>query len=686
MSAGNPEFVADLQRRIEPYCCPIRPHEQLTAERERLKDRLRDQRRKCHRLIAKMNSIEASLAWKVALRLSRLKKYVAPDHSMRLSCLRLALRGLRLWRREGTIAFTRRVIAAFLRPFGWKRMGTTASPPSSSGQDSATPVQPSFPKRRRKSPDRTWGANVPSERKFRVVFIGAPMREFQSMRYRAQHVIEALALAGLEAHFVEEEEVAKHSDRILAHDLIVLARVKYVPVIASLIEGARRRGIPVVYDIDDLIFEPWIFPYVEAFRIVNRADALLTMNQMSKCLDNCDYFTGSTPYLTETVASRGKKTFLLRNGMNSVQIEASLRALEKRHASTRDGTVRIGYFSGTRSHQDDFRIVYPALMAVLCEESKARLVIAGSLEIGEFPGLMPFAKRINYLPHRHWRDLPAAIAQVDINLIPLDMNPFNEGKSNLKYYEAGILKIPSIASPTRVLRESISHGHNGLLARTTDEWYQGLKKLIVQHDFREQLGQHAYEHVLRNYTPVEVSTEAVQTYRQIIRAHRSRRGIAEEALTIVILMQTVQGKSKETRLVLQRANELAVSGHAVTLLSASQAQYHSAESLRRFIARRFFAPVFAIQVGGEIPCCDVLLNTNPRLEGVARENAHRAHLLLSCTLENVGESARQEDPLYTAIHSSAHELDLLLRAWVENCPPEHRLTSSTEQEHELKAA
>src|SRR5262249_28990235 len=125
--------------------------------------------------------------------------------------------------------------------------------------------------------DRTWGANVPSQRRFRVVFIGSLTREFQSMRYRAQHVIEALALAGVEAIFVPEEEVVEHRSRILSHDLIVLARVKYSEVIASLIDFARRIGIPVIYDIDDFIFEPWIMPYVEAFRGFSRTDALRTM-------------------------------------------------------------------------------------------------------------------------------------------------------------------------------------------------------------------------------------------------------------------------------------------------------------------------------------------------------------------------------------------------------------------------
>ncbi len=106
-------------------------------------------------------------------------------------------------------------------------------------------------------------------------------------------------------------------------------------------------------------------------------------------------------------------------------------------------------------------------------------MIVGDLDVGEFPGLAPYVSQMEILPLRHWSELPATMATIDVNLIPLELTPFNEGKSNLKYYEAGLLKVPSIASPTRINRENIAHGHNGLLAQTTAEWYEALKELAT---------------------------------------------------------------------------------------------------------------------------------------------------------------------------------------------------------------
>lgn len=364
---------------------------------------------------------------------------------------------------------------------------------------------------------------------FRVAFLGLGAAcEAQSLRYRAHNVIEALAPVGVEGAFFSLEEAPANLSAILCHDLIVLVRLKYDPVTARLIASARRLGLPIVYDIDDYLFGPWILPYVESFRAVPRIDALRILDEYAACLHACDYFTGSTSYLAEKAASLGKKGFVIHNGLNATQLQRARRALEQRSARVADPIVRLGYFSGTRTHQADFRVVYPALIALLRQHRKVRLVIVGDLDLGEFPGLAPYIEDIETIPLLHWSELPATIAAIDINLIPLEATPFNEGKSNLKYYEAGLLQVPSIASPTRIHRESIAHGHNGLLARTAEEWYDGLEMLIADAALRRQMGHNAFEHVLQTYTPSATAAEAAEVYRQILRIHRGQRGVLTE--------------------------------------------------------------------------------------------------------------------------------------------------------------
>src|SRR5690242_21489367 len=64
----------------------------------------------------KLASIEASTAWAVACRITRLRRRLAPDGSRRHHCLHLSARALRLWRREGLLALLRRVVGKVVRP------------------------------------------------------------------------------------------------------------------------------------------------------------------------------------------------------------------------------------------------------------------------------------------------------------------------------------------------------------------------------------------------------------------------------------------------------------------------------------------------------------------------------------------------------------------------------------------
>ena len=150
--------------------------------------------------------------------------------------------------------------------------------------------------------------------------------------------------------------------------------------------------------------------------------------------------------------------------------------------------TRIGYFSGTLTHHSDFRMIASVLVRLLGEFPALMLTVAGDFDLGQFPEFSQFADRVEKRPFVDWRQLPWEIARVDINLIPLVINPFTEGKSDLKYYESAIVEVPSVASPTEVYQSCIESGSNGFLARTSEEWYAALRTLIVDSELRSQMG------------------------------------------------------------------------------------------------------------------------------------------------------------------------------------------------------
>lgn len=369
--------------------------------------------------------------------------------------------------------------------------------------------------------ERVGKPHAPTKGELRVAFVLKPgVHDAAALRYRGFNVIEALQCAGIEATHFDEELIPEELARLLAYDLIVLVRRQFNENIGLLLNAAERAGVPVLFDIDDYVFEDDVIPHVEWLRGQPPESARAWIKAWRTCLDRCGYFTGSTPMLVDRADALGKISYRVRNGLNRVQLELSRQARERKAATGEDGDVRLGYFSGTRTHQADFRLIAPVLLTLLDELPRVRLVVVGDFDLDEFPEFRRFPDRVESRPFVDWRALPAEIGRADINLIPLAINPFTECKSDLKYYEAGLLQIPSVASPTRVLAQSITHGINGFLAHTPEEWYQAIKALIDDSELRRQTGQNAYRHVLKEYLPEVVAQEAAAAYRDIIRRHR----------------------------------------------------------------------------------------------------------------------------------------------------------------------
>jgi hypothetical protein len=80
-------------------------------------------------------------------------------------------------------------------------------------------------------------------------------------------------------------------------------------------------------------------------------------------------------------------------------------------------------------------------------------------------------------------------ATFDIGLMPLPDSPWTRGKCGFKALQYMGLGIPAVVSPVGVNVEIIAHNHNGLLARTFDEWSECLSRLVEDAGLRARLGQ-----------------------------------------------------------------------------------------------------------------------------------------------------------------------------------------------------
>jgi glycosyltransferase involved in cell wall biosynthesis len=119
------------------------------------------------------------------------------------------------------------------------------------------------------------------------------------------------------------------------------------------------------------------------------------------------------------------------------------------------------------------------------EEKKVLLAAGGDTDLlNAFPGISDDRKM--YVPIGHVRDYPYIFSNFDILLVPLRDINYNLCKSDLPLLEAGIRRIPWIATDIPAFQD---WSVGGILAQNKGDWYTALRKLIKNEELRKALGE-----------------------------------------------------------------------------------------------------------------------------------------------------------------------------------------------------
>jgi O-antigen biosynthesis protein len=324
-----------------------------------------------------------------------------------------------------------------------------------------------------------------------------------SARYRAHNQAEELRLHGFKCSVTIQDNpfLPRYADKF---KIFIFHRTLYTQKVAKLIEGAKKLGKEIIFETDDLVFD---------LKYIQEADHYKKMNALERkqyekgvgeeilkdpYVETC---VTTTDYLAKILEGYGKKVFVSKSKLTLKDLETIDKILEKK-LPLRDLVpkwIRIGYFAGTKGHDKNFATVEDALVRILEKYPEIKLVLAGPLDISE--KFNKFEKQIEKLVFSPWEEHLKNISNVDINIIPLEKgNSFCEAKSELKFFEAGVLGVPSVAVNNQTYREAIDDGADGFLAGREEEWFERLEKLILEEGLRRNMGKEAREKSMREYT------------------------------------------------------------------------------------------------------------------------------------------------------------------------------------------
>ena len=319
-----------------------------------------------------------------------------------------------------------------------------------------------------------------------------------TLRYRVRMAEEALRSRGFATsarHFTDPQLASWLREA----DVLWLYRTPASRRVLRLVETARERRIPVTFDVDDLVFLPEhleSIPFLDDLPPAQRRIFENDVVRRGNAVRFVDRASGTThPVVEDLRRLTSAPLDVLPNGV-SRRGELLAAAAARRSP---DGTVRLGYFSGSATHDDDWATIEPAVVELMRSDPAVELWLVGPLTPG--PALAAVVDRVRVVPAVPWTELPALLAQVDINLAPLDATMFTSGKSAIKWLEAALVRTPTLATATPPFLEAVDDGRTGLLVPAGGDWLSPLGRLLADAALRAELGDQARAAAIDQFGP-----------------------------------------------------------------------------------------------------------------------------------------------------------------------------------------
>ncbi|MFM7135669.1 MAG: glycosyltransferase, partial [Planctomycetota bacterium] len=362
-----------------------------------------------------------------------------------------------------------------------------------------------------------------------AVFLSGPVASIGHV-YRVKHAVEALRSGGWVASWLAAADPLA-LPRACSADVVVAFRTPWDERIAAVAAGCRERGIPLVYDVDDLVFEPDLMTdgsiaILDSMPPHDRQLFVATAAGHQTTLRNAAAAILTTTPLAAAAARHCGRTLVLPNSLGPDMEAAAAAARAGRPPTPSNGRPRIVFASGTLSHGRDFAEAAQGIARLFARRPDPVLVIIGQLETEAYDCLRPFADRIECRPIVPLLDLFAELAGCDINLCPLELeNPFCEAKSAVRWLFAAAVGLPSVATPTPPLLEAVIPERTGLLASDASEWEDCLLRLVDDAPLRARLAAAARLHALAAYGSETYRDRAVQVFTTLVAADPATRSL-----------------------------------------------------------------------------------------------------------------------------------------------------------------
>jgi glycosyltransferase involved in cell wall biosynthesis len=338
-----------------------------------------------------------------------------------------------------------------------------------------------------------------------------------TFRYRAYNMTQILNKTDkYQAHYFFENELGELFNEVENINLLIFIRIGWSPDAIKLVKILKDQGKKIGYDTDDFIFDinfvPELIKQIAAPRESHGYYFYYT-GIIYNLAKHTDFFTCTNEFLQKQIERFfDKKCFVISNFLNDEQINKA-KEINSKPKSRKQPEFILGYFAGTKTHDRDFEIIADQVIQIFEEFPEVKLMIVGHLNLPA--SFNKYSKRIKQHGLKDYLALQELISEVDINLAPLVINDFTNCKSELKFFDAGLVRVPTIASPSFAFEQAIKDHENGLLAKE-NQWYEKIKLLITDKNLYNKISEAAYETSINSYYGATINEKVISTINKLI--------------------------------------------------------------------------------------------------------------------------------------------------------------------------
>jgi len=332
-------------------------------------------------------------------------------------------------------------------------------------------------------------------------------------RYRVSHQREQLLAKNIVTEEIFYTDITL--DLVKKYRLFIFYRCPYTDTVGEFIQLVRKSNKHVLFDIDDLLIDESYTSTIDYIKVLSQEEQdkyYDGINLMQKTLKLCDGAITTTEAMAEELKKFVPQVYINRNLASDRMLQLSEEAYIEKQNGDEHNTIDIGYFSGSITHNQDFAMILPVMVKLMKKYDNVRLCLVGEITLPE--ELKAFKERIVINELVDWEKLPKLISSVDINIAPLVDTLFNRAKSENKWVEAALVRVPTIASNTGAFARMIEDGKTGILCENTEDgWFLALERLVEDAEYRKYIAENACLYVNENCTTIAKSAEFAEFIR-----------------------------------------------------------------------------------------------------------------------------------------------------------------------------